>query len=180
MLRLKLQFPKPSQFNEEGQMKGVIGLAVAVVIAYFVGVMLLSHETTKEQDRLMLIAFGPPLGDRMQFQIGIAPVITLNDPPELNNRGVALWDEWIAAHFQLKDAGGKDIRFNKMGTSAAILDRTAGAPEFVLYADLQKGAEYTVDFVPVIAEKKRWRYTFTVPGEPQEVGRRSFAYIGET
>lgn len=161
-------------------MKGVIGLAIAIGVTYFVGVMFLSHETTKEQDRLMLIAFGPPFGEKMQFQIGVAPVTVLNDPPEVNNQGVQLWEDWVAAHFQLKDKDGKQVPFGKMGTSSSMQDRRAGAPEFVLYADLEKGAEYTVDFVPIVEEKKRWRYIFTVPSEPQDVGRRNFAFVGET
>jgi hypothetical protein len=48
----------------------------------------------------------------------------------------------------------------------------------VVYSDLPVGADHTVDYVPIVAEKKRFRYKFTVPGEVQQVGRRNFEFVG--
>ena len=53
----------------------------------------------------------------------------------------------------------------------------AGAPKFCLTAELKKGADYTFDFIPIVAESKRYRYAFTAPSEPQAPWRLTFAPV---
>ena len=67
-----------------------------------------------------------------------------------------------------------------MGTSGLLVGQKAGgAPEFAVWADVTMGESYTFDFVPIMAESKRYRYSFTAPTAAKKVGRRTFHRVLE-
>jgi hypothetical protein len=161
-------------------MKSVMGLAVTLGIVFFAYNLWLSGEVVKDQGHLLAVAFGVPQDGKMQMHIGVGPRIAIVDPPELNERNAPMWDKWEQDHYQLFDASGQRVPLDRMGTSALMDGQAAaGAPDFVLWAPLEIGARYHLDFVPVVAEGKRYRHEFTVPGEPGKVGRRRFEYVEE-
>ena len=124
------------------------------------------------------VAYAAVGDETLEMQIGVPPLTPLADPPDYNERSIPKWDEWNERHFQLRDDAGKIIPLRRMGTSALFIGEVAaGVPEFVLCADLKKGANYSCDFIPIVAKGKKYRYSFTVPAEPQKVGRKTFELV---
>jgi hypothetical protein len=160
-------------------MKGVIVLAVVIGGIGLVVNLFFSREMTRDRGVDLAIAWVSLGPDNVEMQIGVGPMVPLRDPPEINpNTGAALWDAWEKAHYQVRDENGTEVRLRRVGTSAMFLDsKAAGNPEFILTASLRKGGKYTCDHVPVLAEQKRYRYSFTVPPETQKVGRELFQFV---
>ncbi len=161
-------------------MKGVFGIIIVFGIIAFVANAFLSREAMRDQGRPIAVAWGAPTPTTLEMQIGVAPLVVLNDPPEVNEKGVQRWNEWVPNHYQLREENGPDVPLRKIGTSALMLgEKAAGVPEFVLCADLKKGGKHVCDFIPVVAEGKRYRYSFVVPNEPPKVGRELFELVVE-
>ncbi len=158
-------------------MKGVVIAAVLIGFVLFLGSMFLSGQVTRDPGHMLAIAFGVPTGDAMQFHLAVGPRLPLMDPPELSDKPPD-WTKWAADHFQLRDDAGNQLPLKKMGTSGLMLDdKASGSPEFVLWADVKKGRTYSCDYVPIVREGKRYRYTFTVPSEPAKTGRCQFDIV---
>ncbi len=161
-------------------MRGVIGLALFVSIGGSVLWVTLQKKMMADPGRLLAVAIGNTQGDDMQLQIGVGPRTIATDPPEMQNGKAQTWPEWSKAHYQLYDAANQRIDLRRMGTSALMLNKVAaGAPEFVLWTNVKKGETYYCDFVPVVAKGTKYRYTFEVPDEPVDVGRRNFVLVEE-
>lgn len=97
------------------------------------------------------------------------------DPPKEDAQGRESWSDWIESHYELRDTSGKRVGLRRMGTSALMLDeRAAGAPDFITWADVKKGANYTWEFKAKLADGKRYRCTFTVPQDEQKARRFAF------
>jgi len=162
-------------------MKGVIGLAFVVVAIGVVANMFFTRELMRDQGLPLAIAWGATTSETVEMQIGVGPLIPVRDPPEINpNTGNAMWVEWEKAHYQIRDESGGEVPLRRMGTGALFLDsKAAGNPEFILCANLKKSAKYSCDFVPVLAENKRYRYSFNAPRESQKVGRELFERVIE-
>lgn len=156
-------------------MKGIIGLLGFIAVVAFVGSMALSREAVRDQGRLLAVAFGVPKDDAMQMHLGVPALVPVVDPPEVNARRTPLWNQWIKGHFQLRDELGTGLRLRKKGTSRLMVGETAaGDPSFVVWAELRKGGQYTCDYVPIVGDGKRYRYSFIVPKQPGKVKRRRF------
>jgi hypothetical protein len=76
--------------------------------------------------------------------------------------GVQQWDRWVAEHFDLRDANGGKVEFRRSNFGKNITEQQAMTPEFYLQANVKPGA-YTLDYIPVLADKTRFRHKFTVP-----------------
>jgi len=161
-------------------MKGIVVLILLLAVGAFFLSRYLTGEAFADQGHPLAVAWGAATTDTVEMQIGVPPLIALADPPEYSERNTPKWGEWTEKHFQLHDETGQVIPFRRIGTSALFVGEVAaGAPEFVLCADLKKGAKYSCDFVPIVSKGKRYRYSFTVPTESQKVGRRTFELVDD-
>jgi len=161
-------------------MKGVVGLIIFLCICAFFASMLLTREAMSEPGIPLAVAYGMPHDDMIQIHVGIPPLVPVADPLDNNIKDFSSWDEWVDLHFQLFDADGERIPLSRMGTSGLMLDdRIAGAPEFVIWAELKRGEPYHMDFMPVRKEGKLYRLEFTAPLEPKKVGRPAFQFVPE-
>ena len=150
-------------------MKGIIGLIVCLCIGTLIMSMLLTGEVVKDLGKRLPIAFGAALGDSIQIHLGVSPLVIKADPPLSGRKKALSWPEWIEGHYQIHDASGNPIQLERMGTSGLLLgQKVAGAPEFVVWAELTKGASYTFDHVPIMAKTNRYRYSFSAPNEDTE------------
>lgn len=161
-------------------MKCIFGLIATLAILFLMYNLWISGEAMKDRGHLLAVAFGVPQDGNMQMHIGVGPRIAMVDPPEINERNRPMWNKWETDHYQLFDAAGQRIPLARMGTSALMDGQAAaGAPDFVLWAPLKIGAQYHLDFIPIVADGKRYRHEFTVPDEPRKVGRKTFAFVEE-
>jgi hypothetical protein len=161
-------------------MKGIVILIILLAIGAFFVSMSLTSEGFRDQGEALAVAFAAVTDETLEMQIGVPTLIPLADPPDYNERSVPKWDEWNEKHFQMRDEAGKIISLRRMGTSALFVGEVAaGVPEFVLCADLKKGANYSCDFIPIVKKGKKYRYSFTVPTEGQKVGRKTFELVGD-
>jgi hypothetical protein len=157
------------------QMKGVIIAAVLIGIVVFFSSMMMTGEITKDQGYMLAIAYGVPVGDKIQFHLGVGPSLINIDPPEIGDKKSISWSEWSDQHFTLRDDAGNKIPLQRMGTSSLMMhDKAAGSPDFILWADLKKNADYSCDYIPVARTGKRYRHSFTCPSEPTKTGRYQF------
>lgn len=161
-------------------MKGVFGIILVFGVIAFVANALLSREAMRDHGRPLAVAWGAPTEQTLELQIGVGPFVVNNDPPDLREGETRRWENWIKAHYQLREENGPDVPFRKIGTSGLMVgEKVAGVPEFVLCADVKKGTKYVCDFVPIVKEAKRYRWSFTVPNDPPPVGRELFERVVE-
>lgn len=161
-------------------MKGVVVLAVCLGLAFFCWSMWFSGELVRDQGQWIPVAFGAPSPKTIQMHVAVAPGLPLADPPETDERLRPKWDEWIDKHFQLFAADGQRLALQKIGTSGMFTGEVAaGAPEFALWAALNKGESYRCEYIPNTRKGTRYVYLFVAPEEPEKVALRGFNPAGE-
>ncbi len=102
-------------------MRGVIGLAAFIVIAFFIGNLLLSYEMTRDHGRQSAMAFGTPRDGLMQVHLGVAMMVVMADPPEVEAYAACLRRVIIDADLraQLGEGARKFARTERSGEAAA-------------------------------------------------------------
>ncbi|HUU85821.1 MAG TPA: hypothetical protein VM243_20175, partial [Phycisphaerae bacterium] len=76
-------------------------------------------------------------------------------------------------HFQLTDPEGQAVTLRRQQNSN-LMKGTRGTPDFFLAADLTPETQYTLEYVPRVADGNRYRYTFTAPTELTAFKRYTF------
>ena len=144
-------------------MKGLVIIALLCAL----GAICLWVSMSQEADRTITIplACGNPQDGSVEIQIAVSMVMVHKDPPRSNDAGILLWDRWIAEHFRLCDEGGTLVPLKRHHFANLIPEARVGTPDSYLVTTLRTGAEYTLDCVPILAEGKRYRYTFAVPAD---------------
>lgn len=159
-------------------MKGIVALIIFMCLCALLGSMLLTKQVVRDPGRQLSVAFGIPAGEKIQVHLGVPPMVPEADPLDNNEVDPYSWEEWVDLHFRLRDATGNPVQLMRMGTSALMLDdKVAGAPVFVIWAEVKMGESYEFDFVPILAESKRYRYSFAAPPAKKKVGRPTFAFV---
>lgn len=124
----------------------------------------------------MPLGFGNVNGNEIQFDIAVGLIQVHADGPRVKN-GVAQWDEWIDEHFDLRDATGNRVTFQRKGFSKLINDNTAGVQEFFLSTRLKTNTNYTLIYTLRAGDDKRYRYEFLSPTAAVEGERVSLQDI---
>ena len=152
-----------------------VGLLFVLLIGVYVFFM---RELYADHGHSILVAFGVPDKESIQMHLSV-PILTYRrDPPRLGPKNLPLIKEWVEEHYILRDEAGKRTMLKRIGSSSMVeQSRAASAAEFFLFASLEKGRKYTLDFVPIVRETKRYRYEFTAPHEPDEVFSRVFVPV---
>lgn len=126
----------------------------------------------------MQIAFGNPGPGGVEMHLVVGVVMANLDRTTQDGR-VLNWNEWVAAHFELKDAGNNPVRIERRNNSSAIQQlEVIGTQEFFLVATLAEGATYTLDYIPAMANPSvRYRDTFAAPAEARKVKMADFQRV---
>jgi len=163
-------------------MKGIIGLAVFLVVAFWAMNFFFASVLTADQGRNLAVAYFEPYKGELEIQVGIGPLIPMRDPPRRTPKGIDLWDDWVADHFQLRDAQGNEVQLKRMGTSSLFSgSKGGGDPDFVLVGAIKPETPYTFDHIPVVSEGKTYRYEFTSPADASDKpGWRIFELVDES
>ncbi|MHC5110688.1 MAG: hypothetical protein ACYTHJ_12530 [Planctomycetota bacterium] len=159
-------------------MRSVVGLVILLAIGVAILSSFLGRQMAKDYGHQLAVGFADAGNENMQVQLGVGPMLHMRDPLDRMNEKMDTWPEWIALHFQLHTPEGEPMKLRKMGTSALFLDnKAAGSPDFVLYADVEKGREYTFYYTPVVAEAKKYICKFNVPEDQTKVTRLVFELV---
>lgn len=143
-------------------MKGLVITVIILGVLVLAGYVGLGKMMAADTDVMLAMAAGNPSNGKIQLQIVIAPLTVHRDPPEIKRAGamaVENWDKWIDDHFILTDPSGERMRLDRKHFGNLIPERKVGTPDSYLHAYLTIGKTYTLEFVPVIKEGKRYRCT---------------------
>lgn len=159
-------------------MKGVFAVLAVLLVCAFVGSMLLSRVAVRDPGRQLAVAYGAPRDGKIEVHLGVPPTVPIVDPPQKDEEKQMTWQEWVDAHYKLRKNDGTAVALRRMGTSALMLGEVAaGAPEFVVWAEIEPGQDYEFDFIPVMAKKTVYRHAFTAPNAQTKVCRETFALV---
>lgn len=161
-------------------MKGIIWLAVILGLVAAAWSYFMTGQIIDDRGFSFPVGWADDKPETLQFQLAVPPLVPMRDPPSRFPEKRMTWAEWVQMHFPMKDETGNSVYLGKMGTSAVMSGEKAGGdPEFVIFAELKKGAKYTIDHVPDHMENVRYRCTFVVPNAPQKIERFQFDPVKE-
>ena len=158
-------------------MKAIGGLGLLLFLV--VTVYWLSASSGGGQDAAVpiQIAFGNlgPKGVEMHVVIG---VVMANRDRIRKDGGTPTWDEWVADHFELKDAAKNLVKIERSNHSNLIQQReVVGTQEFFLVTTLKSGQPYVFDYIPEVAKPGRVRHVFTAPASAAKVRMLDFQKV---
>ncbi|MDX2200534.1 MAG: hypothetical protein SF069_16385 [Phycisphaerae bacterium] len=113
-----------------------------------------------EEDRLLPIGYGAVAGGELEVNISVTNFMVQEDPPPPREDHASTWIDWIPQHFSLKDSSGTIAQWNKQGNSQLIKGVDAGIAEFYITTRIKAGEKYTLEYIPNVAAKHRYRYEF--------------------
>jgi len=158
-------------------MKAIGGLGLLLFLV--VTVYWLSASSGGGQDAAipLQIAFGNlgPKGVEMHVVIG---VVMANLDRIRKDGSTPTWEEWVADHFELKDAANNVLKLERRNNSSLIQQReVVGTQEFFLVTTLKSGQPYVFDYIPEAAKPGRVRYPFSAPTSAAKVRMVDFQKV---
>lgn len=153
----------------------VLGGFFVFGILVLVGSLYMQAKLFSDQGVSIQIAFEAVDDRRVELNLVLPVTFPAVDPPRMNDKGKITWEDWIADHFQLYDAGDTVVPL-KRSNHCKIIPRhkIVGTEEFFLKAMLEPGLDYVFEYVPKLSKKKRYRYAFTSPAMNTEVQMCAF------
>jgi hypothetical protein len=158
-------------------MKGLITFAVIAGILVTAGYFVMGAYLAADPGQLIAFACGNPNEDRQEIQVVVPIAFPMREGPKLSENGVLLWEEWIADHWIITSQDGERIELKRRGAGNLCPDAKIGTPDCFLIGMLKTGTSYTFDFVPSLAEGKRYRREFTLGEAGVPFARENFALI---
>jgi len=156
-------------------MRGVISIAITLAIVAGLAHTLILKKMYADHGHDILIAFGAPSGETIQMHTAVKYRMVMRDPVQQDDQGRFLWNEWIEAHFRLRDESGKRLGLRRSGSSSLVeKSRAAAAADFFLITSLTKGQNYTMDFIPEMDKPQVYRHTFSAPHDAKDVWHEKF------
>jgi hypothetical protein len=109
------------------------------------------------------IAFGNPRSAGIDMHVVIGVVMANRDRIRKDG-STPTWDEWVADHFELKDAANNVLKLERKNNSSLIQQlEVIGTQEFFLVTTLRAGQSYVFDYIPDVTKPGRYRCPFTAP-----------------
>ena len=155
-------------------MKKLIVWMVVLGGAAAAGIWFLQHASAKSEGFAVGYALGNRRGDSVELHIVVSISMIRYQGPRATGSGATLWEDWIAEHFNVRDASGQKTTLQKAGWSYLINERQASNPEFYLIGKLRAGGTYTIDYIPFNDSTLHFSHTLTVPPQGQPFERRVF------
>jgi|CXWL01.1.fsa_nt_gi hypothetical protein len=150
-------------------MKGLIIFAIILVLVgggIWVG---LTKTLMSDTGLYILVASGDAGEGKVELNISVDLPFVFKESPRYDERGNALWDEWIEQHYDMRDEAGKAVPGFRIAHSRFVDERKIkNLPEFYLKYVLDKGRKYTLVNHPFLAKKSKYTYTFTAEPKPAE------------
>jgi hypothetical protein len=150
-------------------MKAFGGFGLLLFLAVTVYWLSISAGGGQKEVAQFQIAYGKPGANGIEMHIVIG-VVTANLDRTSKDGRLLSWEEWIATHFELKDAGGNTLVLERRNNSNAIQqNQVIGTQEFFLVAALKPGQDYTLEYIPELKNPGRYRCAFTAPSSAEKV-----------
>jgi len=163
-------------------MKSVVILAVILVVLGAGVWWFVMRETMKDQGCWIPAACGNDAESTIEMHVLVDITMVTKDGPDLDPNAQPLWDKWVAEHFDLCDSSGANVPGTRIGWSPLVNDdKTLAVPEFYIKYTLEKGGQYTLDYIPFVKVEKpnRYRRSFAAPNEPHKMQRDVFSIVKE-
>ncbi|MBI1824932.1 MAG: hypothetical protein HY287_14535 [Planctomycetes bacterium] len=141
-----------------------LGVVFFMLVLIAVG-WVAANKFTEFKDFQISIAFGFPKETEIEMHVVASMGMTALEAPTFNPKvGGVDWDAWVANHFDLRDASGKQVHIDFMkGSDVVNTKKLPGVPEGFLFARVKQGGKYTFDYKPKLADPMKLRYAFTAP-----------------
>ena len=145
---------------------GSLGLSVL----YTIKVM------NEDTGRLVGFAFGGASGSTIDMHIVVPLAAPMIDGPPLGVDMEPDWPQWIADHYDVRDASGNAVSFRRNINSTAIRESEVkgGLPDSYLIGELQQGTSYTFTYTPIVGEPEKYKYEFVAPSAKEPFSRKNF------
>jgi len=156
-------------------MRSYMGFLV-VVLAIGAGVWYSTRQMTSDPGQVVGLVFGNETDQSIEMHLVVTMIMSRVEGPRVkiaNTVIIQSWDGWITDHFQLTDPEGQAVTLRRQQNSN-LMKGTRGTPDFFLAADLTPETQYTLEYVPRVADGNRYRYTFTAPTELTAFKRYTF------
>ncbi|MCB9867454.1 MAG: hypothetical protein H6816_12580 [Phycisphaerales bacterium] len=159
-------------------MKGLITFAVVAGLLVTAGYFVMGKYLMSDTGELIAFACGNANGDLQEIQIVVPIAYPKREPPRVEvSNGYVFWDEWIEQHYIVTSKSGERIALERRFAGNLIPDAKVGTPDSYLIGHVKTGEEYQFDFVPSLAEGKRYRRTFRVEGDGKPFRRETFEFV---
>jgi hypothetical protein len=159
-------------------MRGIVIMFIIGIVASVVTVVTLKKSAGEDSIGIAM-GFGDVYKDQIEMNSAVGMGTKQKDPPRSDPiSGTIFWEDWVEDHFQLFDGSRQRVDLKRIANSSIIPDRKVGGAgaEFFLSAKLTPGEEYVYEYIPIKAENKRFRHTFTAPAG-KETTRPSFKLV---
>ncbi len=159
-------------------MKAIGGIGLLIFVGLSLYWFALAAGDDKDAPIQIQVAFGAPGPNGVEMHAVVGVVMANRDRATKDGRLIN-WNEWVAGHFELKDADGNPVKIERRNNSSAIQQREViGTQEFFLVATLTEGRSYAFDYIPTMANPAvRYRYTFSAPADAQKVRMADFQKV---
>ena len=154
----------------------IVGLAVGCGLYLYTQVWV-----AEDPGHLIAYACGNPKEGQVQIQVAVPYRMTRLDPPRVDEKGEFItWEQWIAEHFEIRNAAGELVHMQQAHFANLIPEAKVGTPDFYAVGSLAAGSPYTFDYLPLgIAQSKRYRHAFSVTDTGKPFERAHFGYVDE-
>src|ERR1043166_6008086 len=156
-------------------MKGVVILAVVIALvgASFWGVVM--HESMKDSGVWILVATGKQKGMPAAMDVSVELQMAMRTKVNSDKNGNPLWEDWVAQHFELRDAEGKVLPGTRIAHSQLVNEeKTINLPEFYVHYTVEGGKDYTLDYKPRLDKPVHYRHEFRALSDNPTVERLQF------
>jgi hypothetical protein len=116
-------------------------------------------------DRGVLVSYGftEPFNGKAEVHVEFTDVMVKSDPPPGWPEGAIDWPAWASRHFELLDSSGQPVTVGHVDTSPVAGDHRGGEAVGFAKGEVGVGQSYTVFYIPVASQPKRYSLKFTVP-----------------
>ncbi len=157
-------------------MKGLVTLLVISLILVWAGYYFMGNEMSREE-QMVAFACGNSKGDVQEIQVVVPIAFPKREPPRMSENNVLLWDEWVEEHWIIISTDGERVPLRRKFAANLIPEAKVGSPDCYLIGQVRTGVEYTFDFIPSLAEQKRFRRMFKVDPAGVPFGRLRFEMV---
>jgi hypothetical protein len=140
----------------------VIMLVLVVLVA---GGMYLWFHREASIDRGLLISYGftEPSDGQSEIYVEFTQEMVKSDPPPGWPDEVIDWKTWTKGHFELRDSSDQPLDVGHAVDTSVATDHMGSPAAGFAKGEVTVGASYTVLYIPIASQAKRYSLNVTVP-----------------
>lgn len=152
--------------------KYVSALGLLATFAFGIWFVTKDMKPKDEQDQLIGFGFGPAANGNVPMQLAVTFGMMNADPPQPDSGGFTDHFLWIDEHFELLDANGQRLPWQRKGTSELVQGVDASIAECFIGTQLQAGQTYTFTYTSNVADGFKYRCEIIPPNDTMKSFQR--------